>query len=236
MCHSCCPTADSDLEGDTDFQKGEPPSWLWPGRWNCLPEGKPPSWLWPSWVHPFSVNRASSSREPPWLPSFLFHVNVHLWAGLILWKTLSKGNMTTIYISLILAMPAVTSLHSSHSSAFHTSFYLLVLNHLFCLNNFLFISIHFIYFMLIEITKLNGAVDKDSTYKPIWETDVISEKNKLLTSRWCSLADIRGFKTIFRNLWGPEICTSLTYTFWQLGLSLRLLILSGSFWGCTIKW
>ena len=95
------------------------------------------------------------------------------------------------------------------------------------------------HFMLIEIIILNGAMERDSTYKPIWEKSVISKMNKLLTSRCYSLADLRGFKTILRNLWGLEVFTSLIYTVSQLDQAWlrdqRLLILSGSFWGCTNK-
>ena len=63
--------------------------------------------------------------------------------------------------------------------------------------------------MLIEIIILNGGMERDSTSKPIWENDVISKMNKLLTLRCYSLADLRVFKTILQNLWGLEIFTSL---------------------------
>ena len=52
-------------------------------------------------------------------------------------------------------------------------------------------------------------MERDSTSKAIWENDVISKMNKLLTLRCYSLADLRGFKTILQNLWGLEIFTSL---------------------------
>lgn len=53
------------------------------------------------------MNRTSSSREPPWLPSPVFPVTVQLWTGLIAQKTLSGGKWVQ---SACLCVPGITSL------------------------------------------------------------------------------------------------------------------------------
>jgi len=64
-----------------------PHSW-----WHHLPGGVSFQQTLLSQFPPFHVNRASSSKKPLWLSSFIFYVNVCLWTGLILWKTLSDSS------------------------------------------------------------------------------------------------------------------------------------------------